>query len=210
MIDLTKYQRYVRRTMVLMRCHLAFFYLWLMLEAAAIVPVWETQSKSSLLNTTRQYAMSCSSLLPCDMYIQFYVSIVILLVLLRLYKCCRSNFWYTRMDELIIGEMRRVSFSRRHFLHFGPYLMLLVICWIASTYLLCANALKLCLYETNPLPISIYFMFGFAIVFKLLVLANGLVRTLRAYLVLKLLNEEVDGLINPHDFGEHLNMFFQN
>lgn len=207
--DLTEYERCMRLTMVLLRCLISFCYLWLMLEAAAIVPIWQMQSKSSLLNTTRQYVLSCRSLLPGLKHIQFLVIIVILLVLLRLYQCCRSNFLYNRKEELIIGEMKRVTFSWCLFLYFTPYLILFVLSWITSTYLLCANALQL-FRNTKSLPIPIYFMFGFAIVFKLFVLSNGLQRSLRAYLILKLLDKEVDTVINPHDFGEHLNMFFQN
>lgn len=209
MPKLTRNQKYVRRFMVLLRCNLALFYLWLMLEAAAIVPVVETQTKSSLFNKTPWYVLACSSLLPFDLYIQLYVSIIIFLVMLRLYQCCRSNLWYTRTHELIIGNMKRISFSRRLFLYFGPYMLLFLFCWIGSLYLLCMNVLHICLYETNELPISIYLMLAFAILFKLLVLTNGLIRMLRVYMVLRLLNQEVEYLINPHDFGEHLNLFFQ-
>lgn len=210
MTDLSRSEKYWRRLVVLLRCFMAISYLWMMLQAAAIAPGLENQSKARFLFRKKQYVVIYKTVLRFSKITQLYVNLIILAVMLRFYNCCRSKVWFCSPDQLIIGHMKRIRFNRRHFIHFGAYLLLFIAMWIASVYIIYNSALKVCLKETFENPLYIYTQLAFIIIFKLLVLANLIDRSLRVYLVLKLFNNEAECMINPHDFGEHLNLLLQN
>lgn len=210
MSDLSRSEKYKRRLMVLLRCFMATSYLWMMLQAAAIAPGLKNQSKTRFLFRKKHYVVIYKTLLPFAKTTQLYVTLIILAVMLRLYKCCRSKVWFCSPDPLIIGHMKRIRFNMRHIIHFGAYLLLFLAMWIASVYTIYNRGLRVCLKETFEDPLSVYAQLAFTIIFKLLALANVIDRSLRVYLVLKLFNTEAECMINPHDFGEHLNLLLQN
>lgn len=210
MSDLTKCEKYKRRVMVLLRCFMAISYLWMMLQAAAIVPALDNKSKKSFLFRKKHYVVFYITLLPFDISTQLYVNAMILAVMFRLYKCCRSKVWFCSPDPLIIGQMKRIRLNRGHFTYFGAYLLLFIAMWIASIIIIYSSVLRICLKETFSDPLYIYAQLAFVILFKLLAMANFIDRVLRVYLVLKLFNNEAECMINPHDFGEHLNFLLHN
>ncbi|KAH8410845.1 hypothetical protein KR222_000561, partial [Zaprionus bogoriensis] len=199
-----------RRMTVLLRCYLTFGYLWLLLQSAALAPALETKPKSAMLSLKREYTLVYSSSLHFDMDTQGYVFTAILLVMVRLYQCCRCNFWSASKRAFYEGDELRVGFNRRLFVHFGPYLLLFIICWIASVHFMWVNVVEVWTNEALELPKQLYFKFALTVLFKLLVLSNAITRCLRAYLLLRLFANEPDEMHNPHDFGEHLNLFFHN
>lgn len=210
MADLSTSEKNKRRVMVLLRCFLAFSYLWVMLQAASIVPDLEDQSKNSFLVRKKDYVVTYRTLLPFKLVTQLLVNLIILAVILRLYKCCRANVWFFTPDKQMIGHMKRIRLNRRHFIHFGAYLLLFIAMWIATFCLTYRRIRTVYLNETPEDPLYIYAQLGFAMLFKLLALANFTDRSLRVYLLLKLFNKEPESMINPYDFGEHLNLLFRN
>ncbi|EDW60884.1 uncharacterized protein [Drosophila virilis] len=205
--QLYKSWKYTRFTMCLLRCFLSLSYLWIMLHAAAVVPVVNEHSKWFFWVQHLKFWITYASILTFDAQTQCYVVLVMLMVLFRLYQCSRCNFCNTRDN---IRDGGKVPYNKRMLLYFGPYLLLFSFCWLASMYSIGLDLMRIILNDEIHTD-CMYSKIGMAVFFKMLVLANVLVRCVRCGVILHLFADEPDDeLRNVHNLGEHLNLFFLN
>ncbi|KAH8371270.1 hypothetical protein KR093_006774 [Drosophila rubida] len=195
--------------MVLLRIFLTILYLWLMLFAAAVIPEINRVTTGHLWFKTHETFVQYSSMLSIDGFTVPIVTALILLMLYRLYKCCRCNFfgWVYYTDTIRSGD--KVPFDTKLLFYFGPYLMLFLLYWISSVCYI-FKILEFCAEPTKNRS-ALYCQIIMSLLFKLLVLSNMLIRCNRCFAILKQFDKETrDYLLNSHNFGEHLNLFFQH
>ncbi|XP_030243914.1 uncharacterized protein LOC115564118 [Drosophila navojoa] len=198
-------RRKCARTLIcLLRCFLTLTYLWLMIQAAAVVPLVKEQRKWFLWLRYLNYLITYSSLLTFDVRTQGFVIFVILKMLFRIYQCSRCNF-FNPSDE-VQGE--RVPMNKRMFVYFGPYLLMFITCWLASMYVSTHSLMQLIRNVDDIQPDNLCKII-MIILFKLLIMANAITRCMRATILLRIFFDEPgEELHNSHNLGEHLSLFF--
>ncbi|KAL7738218.1 hypothetical protein ACLKA6_006553 [Drosophila palustris] len=201
----------LRIGMTMLRIFLAWSYLWVLAGAAAVFPVLHREkSKWLFWITNSEYSLTYASLLPFDGFTQGYVVIVMIQMITRLYHCSRCHFFGAADNDHEHGNRNVEPFDKCLLVYFGPYMLLFAISWCASAFYIYEIVLQI----HYNLPVSnrtvLYCELAVAIIFKALILANAIVRHLRGIIILKLFNLEPEAnLHNEHNFGEHLNLFFQ-
>ncbi|XP_034478338.1 uncharacterized protein LOC117784649 [Drosophila innubila] len=203
--------RYSRVMMTMLRCLLAVSYLWAMVSAAAVVPVLHGEKSTWLFwMTTVQYSLTYTSLLPFDGFTQGYILLVVIQMLTRLYQCCRCSFFGTSTNQNNVHNANIGKYDKRLLTYFGPYLVLFIISWLASIFYTSTTVLQIYHQQPTRNQTVLYCELAMVIIFKVLVLTNAIVRCLRGLIILKLFKLEPErNLRNYHNFGEHLNLFFQ-
>ncbi|KAH8403778.1 hypothetical protein KR215_002624 [Drosophila sulfurigaster] len=195
-------------SMVWLRCFLTVSYLWLMLLGAAVIPELNKVTKGHLWFKSSEIYVTYSSILPFDAFTVPVVNVLIILMLYRLYKYCRCNFleWIYYNQTVRSGD--KIPLDTRMLFYFGPFLLLFSLYWISSICYI-FKMIELCL---EPIP-NAYIMYSqiiLALLFKIMVICNVVIRCSSGFGILQLFNQEArDYLINSHNFGDHLNLFFQ-
>ncbi|EDW10086.1 uncharacterized protein LOC6580302 [Drosophila mojavensis] len=206
MPEVQERRKYRRTLMCLLRCFLSVAYLWLMLQAAAVVPLVREKHKWFLWLRYLNFLVTYSSLLTFDVRTQGYVIFVILMMLFRIYQCSRCNF--CNPSDEVQGE--RVPMNKRMFVYFGPYLLMFITCWLASMYSLVCSLIQLTRNVDDIQPDNICKII-MTILFKLLIMANAITRCIRATVLLQIFFDEPgEELHNTHNLGEHFSLFFLN
>ncbi|KAH8299416.1 hypothetical protein KR044_001261 [Drosophila immigrans] len=196
--------------MVLLRCFLSMTYLWLMLLAAAVIPEISKVTRGHLWFKSHEIYVTYSSMLSLDALTVPIVTGLIILMLFQLFKCCRCNFfgWICYRDTIRSGD--KVPFDTRLLIYFGPFLMLFLLYWMSSICYIVKMLQMLC-FESVHNGYIMCSQIVLALLFKLMIFSNVIIRCNRCFCVLKQFDKETrDYLLNSHNFGEHLNLFFQH
>lgn len=201
--------KYTRLAMVLMKCALSSFYLWLMLHAAAIMPElierWESTFWTSRVKLFIRYRTVFISYKKSELIIYMLVT----WVMFCLFRCCRCNFLGSRC----ISRSKDIpNLDCGTYLSMSPYLMAFAFLWMLSVWRTVVRYSQVIDYTKENNAYLLLCQFFMALAFKLLVLTNFYSTFLRVWMILNVFekeSEENEVVINTHDFGEHLNLFFR-
>ncbi|BFG04247.1 uncharacterized protein DMAD_03261 [Drosophila madeirensis] len=176
--------KYTRGIMLVLRLVWSFAYLWVMLQAANVVP---TVNKA-FFNIRHDIVHLC----------------ITAGTVIFLYLISRSYFY-----EYCVTNNKRHSSPYRLLMLIIPYMWLFLFKWIISVFITYWT-LGFLIRDYKIDSRDVFLDIAKVLVFKILVLANFSSIIIRTWALLKILDEEdEEGIVNLANLGEHLNLFLR-
>nr|XP_016930306.1 uncharacterized protein LOC108010020 [Drosophila suzukii] len=200
-------RKHTRSIMVILRFLWAFWYLWAMMHAAAIVPIPFEEWDINLWSKKLKYVLTYKSLFEFKMKIEMCVHSMVIVLLFSLYRCCQCSFIGARFLE---AGMKKPS-DKYYLMAFStPYCFAFIGTWIYSTMMTVWAIILVVKGDESETTYILICQLVIALIFKLMVLANVLSVILRicGYIMIFEKDSTV-GQLNYNNFGDHLNLFFR-
>ncbi|KAH8275267.1 hypothetical protein KR026_004139 [Drosophila bipectinata] len=199
------YYKCTRMVSVLVKCAMASIYLWVMLQAAAVIPCFEVPQEKNYWIYRDRLSMSYSIV---DSIKEVLIYFLVFWMMFHLYSRCRCNFLGSRC----ISQTKNIQNSKSGlFIFMHPFMLFFIFLWIISMWYVLGKYSVVIDYTTKNGSYTLLYQFIMTVMFKMLVLTNFCSTYMRILAILNLFEEEAkenELLINDHDFGEHLNILF--
>ncbi|KAH8306606.1 hypothetical protein KR018_011530 [Drosophila ironensis] len=201
--------RIISNAVSVLRLFMTMVYLWVILLAAAVLPVPMASHTVSMFTSEVVMDVRYRLVFVFTPTGQLVVALTITSLLSSLFKCCRCNFADIRILEL--GD-DPIEVTAAIYMHFIPFLMCFYCLWMCTTLLIVMAIARL---EDETDTPGVNKLFGhllYLLVFKILVALNCYSISVRSFAILKVMEREdnlVQSIPNYLNFGEYLNMFFR-
>ncbi|KAH8356250.1 hypothetical protein KR200_000361 [Drosophila serrata] len=195
---------YSRAIMSLLRCWWTSLYLWVMMHAGGtLFVVNESWNEGFLWNLRKPDKLFFFDPLSVDTFGEVWTVVMIAAVLGGVYRTCGCRL----VGSGTLGRIGRKP--RLQNLWFcAPYIGAIGGCWIFSTFLLARHMFTR---ELSHTSMNLYAKLIFALLFKILVMANMTSVFLRAYVkVMELAMNWNRGQTSDLNFGERLRLILHN
>ncbi|XP_017124973.1 uncharacterized protein LOC108144529 [Drosophila elegans] len=199
--------RFTRVVMVLLRCSWALFYLWVMIHAAAILPVPVERWTPGFWSSKRYYVLTYKSLIDFNIKTELCIHILANVLMFCLFRCCSCSFLGPRY---LVGKVNKPHMNYGLLVFKAPYLIAFLVCWVVSTAITVLGVKLVAKQDQSDSTYILYGQFAIALLFKLLILANFYSVCLKTWAYLKIFEAESNaGLITYQNFGDHLSLLFR-